>query len=422
MLTPGAISALKSCLTLTLFFYIPYLALLTGGTAVSLALNTTGEARRDPFYRGLAENLVHRVLLKRGQRFIIGLVPLFPISIIYGETVFRGGLLPSVYWWGLGSILFSGFIFLSLFRKSLASKTAPYFLSQGLGTAALLLFVLFLFLFFIGTGYVVSPEKWPFIKGSLLLIISWSSLVTFLESFAIAAGVTGVFMAVIPIIWKGPADGDERPTEYLQRVGTIISLVSTLLLPPLLLLYLATLPVAAVSTGTYIVAGLSLVAAFAFATYSFLTLKKGERKIKIRGALLYGVVILALVGNGHMARSNALQEQSALIAGGNLASEAPEGEKNKPSQNLAVSSQVEKGKQVHQRICSGCHKFDRKVVGPPLNSVLPKYRGKMDLLKGFVKNPVKVNPDYPPMPKLGLTDDDIDNVARFLLDSLKEKK
>src|SRR3990172_3298249 len=73
------------------------------------------------------------------------------------------------------------------------------------------------------------------------------------------------------------------------------------------------------------------------------------------------------------------------------------------------------GKAVFEANCSGCHRFDIRVVGPPLNVAVPKYGGDPEKLKGFIRNPGKVNPDYPSMPKLGLPEEEIDAVAKYLI-------
>lgn len=77
------------------------------------------------------------------------------------------------------------------------------------------------------------------------------------------------------------------------------------------------------------------------------------------------------------------------------------------------------GKKVFDDFCSTCHSFDQKVVGPPFKEVLPKYKGDLKKLKSFIKNPYKVNPDYPPMPNLGLKEKEIDAVIEYLMEKLK---
>jgi cytochrome c551/c552 len=74
------------------------------------------------------------------------------------------------------------------------------------------------------------------------------------------------------------------------------------------------------------------------------------------------------------------------------------------------------GKAVFQRLCTACHRFEERLVGPPLQSVLPKYRGNVEELKAFIRNPSKQDPAYPAMPKLPLREAEIDAVARYLLE------
>ena len=47
------------------------------------------------------------------------------------------------------------------------------------------------------------------------------------------------------------------------------------------------------------------------------------------------------------------------------------------------------------------------------------YASDVEKLKGFIRNPVKVNPDLPSMPNLGLPEEEIDAVARYLIGRVK---
>ncbi len=79
------------------------------------------------------------------------------------------------------------------------------------------------------------------------------------------------------------------------------------------------------------------------------------------------------------------------------------------------------GEEIYKTICSSCHAFDKKLVGPPHRDVLPKYIGKKAALVKFILNPVKVNPDYPAMPKQNLTPREAEAVADYMLKELAKK-
>ena len=82
----------------------------------------------------------------------------------------------------------------------------------------------------------------------------------------------------------------------------------------------------------------------------------------------------------------------------------------------------EMGRKIFEERCTACHAFERRVVGPAYDTVIPAYGGDAAALVAFIKNPVKKNPDYPAMPKQGLTGPQIEAVARFLIDHYAAKE
>jgi mono/diheme cytochrome c family protein len=116
-----------------------------------------------------------------------------------------------------------------------------------------------------------------------------------------------------------------------------------------------------------------------------------------------------------VARENILIEPVLLSRTLSVAP-AQAGEKAAPASAGEKEEPASAGKGVFEQHCTACHRFDRRVVGPPLNEVVPKYRGDIDALKSFISNPVKKNPDYPAMPKLALTEEEIAAVAAYLLE------
>lgn len=85
-----------------------------------------------------------------------------------------------------------------------------------------------------------------------------------------------------------------------------------------------------------------------------------------------------------------------------------------PTKPMASAVTDISGQSLFKQKCSVCHRFDQRVVGPPLNSVIPDYRKTPDALPAFLLQPVKRNPDYPAMPNLGLTTDQAQALADYL--------
>ena len=78
------------------------------------------------------------------------------------------------------------------------------------------------------------------------------------------------------------------------------------------------------------------------------------------------------------------------------------------------------GEEIYKVKCAACHSFDNKIVGPPHNEVVPKYIGKEQQLISFIRNPVKIDPNYPPMPNPGLEPNEAKAVAEYILKQVKQ--
>jgi len=162
------------------------------------------------------------------------------------------------------------------------------------------------------------------------------------------------------------------------------------------------------SVFTYTVIAVVLI----FLSYHFLYAISKTSNLKMSGQLFFAVIFafLALVIKDQMAMSNSTKLHSAVLSSDfdKYLSEL------KGEGTLAVKARS--GEEIFTIVCSSCHKFDEKLVGPPYNKVLTKYEGKLDQLVAFIRNPVKVDPAYPPMPNLALKLDEAKNIAQYLMD------
>ena len=86
--------------------------------------------------------------------------------------------------------------------------------------------------------------------------------------------------------------------------------------------------------------------------------------------------------------------------------------------NLPVDPKF--GEKIYGERCTSCHAFDHKVVGPAHKDVIPKYAGNKEKLVEFILNPTKVDPNFPSMPKPGLSRREASAVAEYLLNKVKE--
>jgi cytochrome c len=418
-LSPDTFLVLRYLLTAALLFYLPFLGIAIAGSAASLVLNFSGRENRDERSLRLSREWIEAVTVHRWVLLLLGLLP-YP-AIVYACRGILGGRnpLPAIAWLVPLGALLAGCLLLSLYRAAIRRTTelppAPF----RAGTAGFLAMVSAAFLSFLLLGTLVDPAKLPLVRSNPVYILSWNSLVGFLLFLALSFGLAGG----IALRFLGrpmPGEGNRDP-DYEARVrtaGTSFALAGALAVPALIVLYLITLPATGLSAEVFVMA--TTVPMLALAVFALLYLIPGKEDGRPgdRVSALFILMFLAVILCNQAAVANAFQGLSAPP--GPLAAETVSKEGKAAGKPAAAdAAMLEKGKKVFDTVCSVCHKFDARVVGPPLNEVVPKYKGDAGKLKKFIREPVKVNPAYPAMPKPAIKEDEADAVARYLLSKVK---
>jgi len=420
-LSPQFYLLLRHGLFLVLFLHLPFLGLLIGGSAVSLLLNFLGKEKRDPSYLRFSQELMGTVLMSKSALFMFGLVPPLLVWFIYARVLFDASPLPWQFWVVILAVLLSGFALLSSYRSARGRALDLSPMSAATGAAGLMAVILAVFLFSAGYGILFNPGKLPLLQKQVRFFLSWHGVVKFLLFLAFFFGMTG---GAILLLCGRPAEGDEGAEaayrELVQRFGANLAILATLVLPVFLLLDLVTLPDIALSAEVFVSSAVVVLLSLAACLTLFLSDRKGEGGPGARVAFLFVLIFLVILLRDDAAVGNAYQDRIAFLHMQAPVAElvhADEKHREKPAAADRVAGDA--GKVVFEKSCAGCHRFDIRVVGPPLNEVVPKYAGDAEKLKGFIRNPVKVNPDLPSMPRLGLPEEEIDAVARYLIEKAK---
>lgn len=78
--------------------------------------------------------------------------------------------------------------------------------------------------------------------------------------------------------------------------------------------------------------------------------------------------------------------------------------------------EFEKGKLAYYGVCSGCHAYDIRMIGPPTQVIQALYKGNPKGLADYITNPVRKREDYPEMPPQShLSEETRLAVANYLL-------
>jgi cytochrome c len=419
-LSPDTPLLLRYLLSAALLFYLPYLGIVIAGSAASLGLNFLGRENRDVRSLRLSREWIEAVTIHPWVFLLLGLLPYpafaYPCLRILGAR----NPLPAVASLVPFGALLAGYVLLSHYRSAIRRSTELPAASFGAGTAGLMALVSAAFLSFLLLGILVTPAKLPLVRSNPVFLLSWNSVAGFLLFLALSFGLAGgVALRFLGRTGAGEAGGGTGSDPRVRSAGTSFALSGALAIPALVVLNLITLPVTGLSTEVFVMA--ASVPILALAVFALLCLlpAKEEDGVGDRVSALFVLMFLAVILCNQSAVANAYQGLSAPpgpLAAGEVSKEG------KTVEKPADAAALEKGKKVFETVCSVCHKFDARVVGPPLNEAVPKYKGDLNKLKAFIRNPAKVNPAYPAMPKPAIKEDEVDAVARYLLSKVKGGK
>ena len=81
-----------------LFFHLPVVGVLIGGSAVSLGLSVVGKEKREPSYLRLSREVIDTVWAGKAALLIFRIVPLLMFWVIYARIFFDASPLPWPFW------------------------------------------------------------------------------------------------------------------------------------------------------------------------------------------------------------------------------------------------------------------------------------------------------------------------------------
>lgn len=412
---------LRYGLFLVLFLHLPYIGVLIGGSTVSLLLAILGKEKREPAYLRFSQEVMKTVWTGKTALLMFGFAPILIVWAMYARILFDASPLPWPFWSAILAFLFIGFALLQRYRSAW-ERSSDLLPSQfGAGASGLLAVLFAGFLFFGGYGILFNPEKIPLLQKQIVFFLSWNAVMKFLLFLALFFGMTG---GLILLLGDRSPEGKEGPDADYRGIvcdfGTTLTFFATLVLPVFLLFDLITLPRIALSAGVFATSAVVLFLSLAVCLTLFGAHRKGGGGTGTPVSVLYILIFLAVLVHDHVAVGNAYQDRIAFLgmqAPAVEAEHAREAPRKEPA--AAARATEEAGKVVFERNCAGCHRFDIRIVGPPLNEKVPKYGGDVEKMKGFIRKPVKVDPGYPSMPTLGLPEEEIDAVARYLIGKVR---
>jgi parallel beta-helix repeat protein len=94
----------------------------------------------------------------------------------------------------------------------------------------------------------------------------------------------------------------------------------------------------------------------------------------------------------------------------------------RPSKPVAAPSfsKEQVGRMTYLAVCTGCHTYDSRLVGPPMIAIKAIYADKAGALAEWIAHPTRKRPDYPEMPPQDYLPQDVrEAVAKYILNELQ---
>jgi cytochrome c len=432
------IELLHYMLTLVLALFVPFISIIFGGTFASIHYGKKFRKTKTLYYKKFSKDVIEYVTVNNGVGVILGIVPLIAAMLIFAQLLHTAEIqtvsfialslvliiiaLFMIYTYRYSMVLSN--VFESVNSNAITDrdteedykkiKEKSSYLSLKYGKSGLVFLFIGIWFYVAAITSATTFTSWNF-TGLITSLAAPKVLLNLLIFVAFAFTLTNAAILFIHLYWKdSKKDEDVLYTKFVKDTASKAGLKSSIILPVLIAINLFSFPETNLSGSIFVYAVVSILLIFLAYHFFYMIQIKNDYRF---GSLIFFVLILAMV-------SFLIKDQKAMTSATEKHSLVLSTEYNRILAELKGEGTVAvlSGKEIYDVRCASCHKFDQKLVGPAHNDVLPKYVGKDAQLVAFIRNPIKVDPAYPPMPNPGLKPQEADAVAKYLLEEFAKKK
>lgn len=396
--SPGFLQLVYGLVPAMLLLLLPF-----AGAAVVSSLLSVATGKRRPDW---SEAFRRVIPPGAGAWLIFGFLPLVSLAFLLHMLLYGAGVPVERYVLRIVPPAGVGLLLLAAHRR----RPSPV-----LGGIGSLLVLGGLFFLLDVLALVMFPERWPFVKTPLPFVFSVHVPVHFLVVLALSVVATGALLAFRALYWRETALPEGPPRTDVRRWSAGLVLAGSLPLPALLLWEYNSIPDYALGWTAFAL-GWAFLAVLLAACVGALSAALRDAPLRPVATLLLTLALFGLFAvRDTVLVSTANHEHLVLLAAKARADQAALQQAQEKRYTSALPIDPKLGEKIFNERCSACHQFDRKVVGPPYLETVPKYQGKLEALRDFILNPVKIDPAYPAMPSQGLNRREAESVARYLL-------
>ena len=415
---------LKYLLILAQLIFLIFSGTLLGSTLLSLITGIISRRLNNIVFERLSVDYIDLILSNRVIGVGLGFVPLLSVLLIYIQLLHNSGTYFVEMLLYSSALYIVSYILLIFYRSSLqktfnASEkqtadlhdpSAKVFHKPNLifGLTGLLFLFVSLWLFTSIIAMTLDTEKWMTSFSVITILSSLSYILEFLIFLVISLTVTVIALLVKTFYWD---KADEMTDEYISvsiKLNLTIALISTLLLPTLLVVNSILTPENTITSLQFALIFGAVLISFILAHLLYANLKTKLTNYATLSFYLILTIFTLFIIKEQSSFDLASRNQVMKLSHNYDIAEAALLEKQGKSE-VKID-----GGEIYQAKCIACHKFDLKFVGPSHKDALIKYKGREEDMIKFILNPVKVDPAYPPMPSQGLTPKEAKAVVEYM--------
>jgi len=435
-LSPEHIVLLHYISMLIFFLFVPFISIILAGSITSLYYRTKGLKQNNNIYLRFSIDLIETVTINKSMGVMLGIVSLLTSILIYVQLFHSANLITVNFLiWAfvfvtLGIILIYTYRYSASFNELFNSlheldnkdnrfseeiervRSNSRKLSFKAARLGLILLFIGTWLFIAGVTLGFDISKWSD-TNVVSVLFSWAVISRYITFLLSAAALTGATILFSFFYWEGgKQDLSDEYKDFARKTGILLTAVPAFLIPLFLLVDITGMPGDSLSGSVFTFFTLGLLLIFLGYHYLYVMYKQNNTNYSLHIFIVVLFTIFSTIIADQTAMINANKEQTYVLA---------QNFENVMSKLTASSAPVKiSGEDIYKNVCSACHSFDHKVVGPPYKLTLPKYHDDVDKLVKFILNPTQNNPGYPLMPNPGLKPDQAKAVATYILKEVRK--
>jgi len=415
---PAPFWLLVVLLWVSFLLHILFVNLMVGGSLWVLVTEIIGLRRPD--WDRISRAIAKTITVNKSIAVVLGVAPLLTISVLYTVQFYAANTLTGHAWMMVIPLVILAFLFTYAHKYSWDLLGQNKALHIGLSLIANLLFLTIPLIFLTNINLMLYPEAWSSVKSFLDALFLPNVLPRYVHFLTASVAVMGLFL----VFYLGNAKRfDSLGIQDLSRETSIrrfyeVTLAATAAQLAVGLIVFLTLP-AHVISGTLV----AILTAVLLLAALVMRLLWSEIRDEQPGRRFWPVVVTLALTVGLMGWARHDVRETAVIPHRLLVAQKTskyQAEVLKARSYVSMpgglgGGVLSPGARVFSQRCASCHSFEKKLVGPPLNEVISVYAANQATLMQWIAKPGRKRQDYPVMPPQDLTQEELDQVARYVL-------